>query len=147
VIGYGRKAYAGKRSAGASIPVTWLLPSILLVVLPVIALRVAAAMPISLKANWIMQMTQVRSEMAYRRAVRLSWLTMTVLPMELLAGAILLWTYPIWASWMHLALLPALGLLTVEICLITFVSDQKNCLTDGNNTLSQVSAGCLIAVP
>ena len=72
-------------------------------------------------------MTQVRPERAYRRAVRLSWLIMTVLPAELLAGAILLWTYPGRPSWMHLALLLALGLLAIEICLITFAKVPFAC--------------------
>jgi hypothetical protein len=126
VVGYGMTA-AGKASNGTAIPVTWLLASVLLVVLPVLALRVVAAMPISLQANWIMQMTQVRPGRSYRRAVRLSWLMMTVLPAVLLVGAVFLRRFTSGPAWMHLTLLLVLGLLTVELCLISFAKVPFAC--------------------
>jgi len=97
------------------------------VVLPVLALRVVAAMPISLQANWIMQMTQVRPGRSYRRAVRLSWLMMTVLPAVLLVGAVFLRRFTSGPAWMHLTLLLVLGLLTVELCLISFAKVPFAC--------------------
>jgi len=120
VIAYGSATSGDKGLAASGIPMTTLLASVLLIVLPVLALRVVAAMPISLKANWVMQMTQVRRECCYRRANRLCWLVLTVLPLELLLGAVFLCLYPQGPVWLHLGLLLALGLLTVEFCLITF---------------------------
>jgi hypothetical protein len=74
-----------------------------------------------------MQMTQVRRECCYRRANRLSWLVLTVLPLELLLGAVFLCLYPQGPVWLHLGLLLALGLLTVEVCLITFAKVPFAC--------------------
>ena len=127
VIGYGKATAGDKGLALTGIPVTSLLASVLLIVLPVLALRVVSAMPISLKANWVMQMTQVRPEYRYRRAARLSWLAMTVLPLGLAMGGVFLWVYPRSPVWLHLGFLLALGLLTVEICLITFAKVPFAC--------------------
>ena len=127
VIAYGRTTAGDMGLAVTGIPVTSLLASVLLMVLPVLALRVVAAMPISLRANWVMQMTQVRSEREYRRAARLSWLVMTVLPAELVVGGVFRWMYPRGAVWLHLGLLLALGLLTVEVCLVTFAKVPFAC--------------------
>jgi predicted Na+-dependent transporter len=93
----------------------------------VLVLRVVAAMPVSLKANWVMQMTQVRRERAYRRAVRVSWLMLAVAPVEMVVGAVFLWAYPRGVAWLHLALLLALGWLMVELCLTTFAKAPFAC--------------------
>jgi hypothetical protein len=127
VIAYGRATAGDRGLAATGIPTTSLLASVLLIVLPVLALRVVAAMPISLKANWVMQMTQVRREGCYRRANRLSWWVLTVLPLELAVGGVFLWVYPTGPVWLHLGLLLALGLLTVEVCLVSFAKVPFAC--------------------
>jgi hypothetical protein len=127
VIAFGTTANGERAVVEPGIPMTALLASTLLIVLPVIALRVVVAIPISLKANWVMQMTQVRSEYWYRRATRLSWLALTVLPMELVVGGVLVCFYPWRLVCMHLALLLALGVMTVELCLVTFTKVPFAC--------------------
>jgi hypothetical protein len=127
VIAYGRTTAGDRGLAATGIPITSLLASVLLIVLPVLALRMVAAMPISLKANWVMQMTQVRRERCYRRATRFSWLVMTVLPLELALGGVFLCVYPRGPVWLHLGLLLALGMLSVEVCLITFAKVPFAC--------------------
>jgi hypothetical protein len=127
VIAFAKTSAEDGYASAVGIPTTTLLASALLIVLPVIALRMVVAIPISLKANWVMQMTQVRPERCYRRATRVSWLLMTVLPLITVLGGLLLSLYPRRPASLHLGLLLALGLLTVELCLMTFAKVPFAC--------------------
>lgn len=120
VVAWGKTSADDAGRAATGIPVTALLASVLMMLLAVRALRVVVAMPITLKANWVMQLTQVRRERAYRRAVRVSWLVLTVMPVLVVAAGSLLMGYRQGPVWLHLALLLAIGVLAVEVCLATF---------------------------
>jgi hypothetical protein len=61
IIGYVNTTPAGLRSAKAAISTSFLFASILMMILTVAALRVVASIPISLPANWIIRITQVRA--------------------------------------------------------------------------------------
>jgi hypothetical protein len=120
VVAYGKTSEGDVGIATTGIPVTSLLASVLMMLLAVLALRSVAAMPISLKANWMVRLTQVRPEREYRRAVRVSWLVLTVTPVLMVVAGSFLVVYPPEPVLMHLALLLAIGVLAVEMCLATF---------------------------
>ena len=75
VVGYVKVTNRGFESTRETISNSFLFASILMMILTVLALRVVASLPISLSANWIIRVTQVRSASDYHRAIRWSWLT------------------------------------------------------------------------
>jgi hypothetical protein len=127
VVAYGKTSADDAGMVATGIPVTSLLASVLMMVLAVLALRVVVAMPITLKANWMVQLTQVRKERAYRAAVRVSWLMLTVLPVLTVVAGSFLVAYPRRPVWLHLALLLVIGILAVEVSLATFPKVPFTC--------------------
>jgi hypothetical protein len=119
-VGYIKTPFAGVTSTNSGISTVFLLASILMMILTILAIRVVASIPISLRANWILRVTQVRPARHYQRAVRFSWLALGVAPvLFLLAGAFLA-AYP-WRQVLgHLVTMLLLGLLLIELCLYTF---------------------------
>jgi hypothetical protein len=98
--------------------------STLMMVFSIVGARIAFALPITLRANWIFRMTEVRRPAGYLGAVRTAMLAVTVLPVSL-AFAIattFLWPrgWPIWSAITHIALLVLLGTILVEIALARF---------------------------
>ncbi len=75
VVGYVKATNRGLGSTRGTISNSFLFASILMMVLTVLALRVVASIPVSLSANWIIRVTQVRSARDYQRAIRCSWLS------------------------------------------------------------------------
>ncbi|WP_035347295.1 hypothetical protein [Edaphobacter aggregans] len=99
---------------------TFLLASVLTVSLTVLALRVVIAIPITLRANWIFRVTQVRQAHRYHRAVRVSLLLIGVAPALLALSTALFQGDPPPQIAGHLITMALLGILIVELCLLTF---------------------------
>jgi hypothetical protein len=119
LVGYLR---SGGRWAhgGGEISIAFLVASAVVMILPVMAIRVVAAMPISVGANWIFRVTQVRPARAYRDAVRWSWVMLSVAPAWVVVAVALLAMYPWRAVVEHLAVLFLLGVVLVELCVAGF---------------------------
>ena len=66
VVAYGKTSLGDAGIAISGIPVTSLLASVLMTILTVLAVRVVVALPISLPANWIFRVTQVRRRAGIR---------------------------------------------------------------------------------
>jgi hypothetical protein len=115
VVGYVKIILGGFGSASS-----FLLASIVLMVLAVVALRAVASVPISLRANWIIRITQIRPAGDYQRAVRFSWRALGVAPLLLAVAAFFFATYPWGPAFGHLMTMMCLGILLVELCLYTF---------------------------
>jgi hypothetical protein len=125
VLSYIKTPSAGAAKPGISI--TFLLASILIMVLTILAIRVVASIPISLRANWILRVTQVRPARQYQRAVRFSWLALGVAPILLLLAGSFLAAYP-WTQVLgHLVTMLFLGIVLVELCLYAFQKIPFTC--------------------
>ena len=111
-------AGAGMKASGMNTAV--LLAGILLMILAVLAIRVVASFPITLRANWIMRVTQLRQARSYQRAVRLSWILLGVLPVWLIVAASMFALYPWRPVVEHLVMMLLLGAILIEVCLYTF---------------------------
>ena len=126
VVGY-VTFFDGWGSAKTGISIAFLIASILMLVFVILGIRVVAAIPISLSANWIIRATQVRPSSAYRDAVRFSWIALGVTPVWFLVALLFLAT----SSWRpvleHLVVLYLLGTLLVELCLLTFPKVPFTC--------------------
>jgi hypothetical protein len=127
IIGYVNTTPAGLRSAKGTISNSLLFASILMMILTVAALRVVASIPISLPANWIIRITQVRAARDYQKSVRFSWLTLAVTPVLLVVIAFVLVIYPWRNAIEHFGMMLCLGILLVELCLFTFPKIPFTC--------------------
>jgi hypothetical protein len=127
VVGYVKATNRGFGSVGGTISNSFLFASMLMMILAVLALRVVASVPISLSANWIIRVTQVRSAADYRRAVRWSWVTLGVAPILVSMAAFLLAASPWRPALGHFCVMFWLGILLVEICLYTFSKIPFTC--------------------
>jgi hypothetical protein len=126
VLGFTHIRSNGRASSVTGISTSFLLATILTMTLSVLALRVVVAIPIALPANWIFRTTQSCHRMHYQRAVRLSWLVLVVAPV-LLVSCISL-SADCWPQILgHLLLLLLLGILLVELCLLSFHKISFTC--------------------
>jgi hypothetical protein len=119
VVGYVSTTHQGLRSTREVLSNSFLFASILMMILTVLVLRVVASIPISLPANWIIRVTQVRLARDYRKAIRWSWLILGVAPVLVLMTVFLLGMSPWRPALGHLGAMFWLGILLVEICLFT----------------------------
>jgi hypothetical protein len=127
VLGYGKVTSVGFRPARDAISSWFLFASMLMMILVVLALRVVASIPISLQANWIIRITQVRPAKDYQEGIRLSWLILGVTPVLLLITSFLIAAYPRWLALGHFSVMMWLGILVVEACLYTFSKIPFTC--------------------
>jgi hypothetical protein len=126
VIGYVNITRAGILSIGTTVSSSFLFASMLMMILVVMALRVVASIPISLQANWIIRITQVRGVRDYQKGVRFSWLALAVAPVSLVIAACLL-VYPWRPAVGHFTAMLGLGIFLVEVCLYTFPKIPFTC--------------------
>jgi len=122
----GAIANAANHSGPAESMLLW-SASILVMSLAVIGARVAFAIPFDLKANWIFQITAVRSGPDNLAAVRRVLYVVAVVPVWLLTAAICLMLWPSWQNAGHLAVLALTGFILVDICLIRFPKIPFTC--------------------
>jgi hypothetical protein len=115
VVGYVKIILGGFGPASS-----FLLTSIVLMILAAVALRAVSSIPISLRANWIIRITRIRPASDYQRAVRFSWMSFGVAPVLLIVAVFFLATYPWGLALGHFMTMMCLGILLVELCLCTF---------------------------
>jgi hypothetical protein len=98
--------------------------STLMMVFSIVGARIAFALPITLRANWVFRMTEVRRPGDYLGAVRTAMLAVTALPVSLAFAitAVFLWPreWPWWSAATHIASLGLLGTILVDIALGRF---------------------------
>ena len=126
-LGYVETPFGGLGLAKAGIDIAFLLASILMTILTILAIRVVASIPISLRANWIIRVTQVQPARAYQKAVRFSWLALGIAPVLLILAGSLLATNPWRPVLGHLVTMMLLGVLVVDLCLYTFQKIPFTC--------------------
>jgi hypothetical protein len=122
VVGYVKIILGGFGPASS-----FLLASIVLMILAVVALRAVSSIPISLRANWIIRITQIRPAGDYQRAVRFSWIALGVAPLLLAVATFFFATYPWRPALGHFMTMLCLGILLVELCLYTFPKVPFTC--------------------
>jgi hypothetical protein len=127
VVGYVKATNQGLGSMRGTISNSFLFASILMMVLTILTLRVVASIPISLSANWIIRITQVRSARDYHGAIRWSWLILGVAPVMASMVAFLLAASPWRPALGHFCVMFGLGILLVEVCLYSFPKIPFTC--------------------
>jgi hypothetical protein len=128
VVGYIDILSDAGRPKAAGISTPFLAASMLLMILTLLAIRVVASIPITLRAHWIIRVTQSRPANDYRKALRFSWMVLAVMPVMLVVAPLLLIErYPWRPAVGHLGILFALGVLLVEICIYSFPKIPFTC--------------------
>jgi hypothetical protein len=123
------KAPATRAIAGASSAVSppMLASTILLMLLSVIGMRIAFAMPLDLKANWIFRITPLQGGVPCLAARRRALLSLGVLPVWFGLMPLLFSLWPWRLAAVHLAILGLLGALVAEVCLQGFQKIPFTC--------------------
>lgn len=111
------------RSEGAGgwrLPVTqaFMMPTFAVMCLAVVGLRSTFALPVSLHANWVLQVTQLNPSQRYIAGARRALLLLSVAPAFGLAVLLGLGFRPWGHVAEHLAVLAAVGWILAELCLI-----------------------------
>jgi hypothetical protein len=120
ILGFIHTKFVQSGPASSGVNTTYLLASILTVSLTVLALRVVIAVPITLRANWIFRITQAKPSNEYHRATRLSLVLLGVVPVLLVLATAFFSHYPFRVIAGHLVTMALLGVVVVELCLLTF---------------------------
>jgi hypothetical protein len=120
ILGFIHTKFVQPATASSGLYTTYLLASILTITLTILALRVVIAIPITLRANWIFRVTQGRPSHEYHRATRLSLVFLGVVPALLALSTALFRHYPTQLVFGHLLTMALLGVVIVELCLLTF---------------------------
>jgi hypothetical protein len=100
-------------------PGPYLAASFLALCFAMLGLRLVVSIPIALRANWIFQLTQIHTPAVYLRAIRCTLLGLSILPIWLLVSVMMLWQFPVWATLVHLLALLIVGLVLVDIPLLS----------------------------
>jgi hypothetical protein len=102
------------------LPTSFLIASFIMMSLAVMGLRAVFSLPISLNANWVLRITQLRPTGKYIEATRATLLVFSVFPMVITAILLSLNYRPRLHVAQHLVILAIFGCLLVEIALINF---------------------------
>lgn len=116
-------------STPAPIPISpdLLIPTLLIMCFSVIGLRNVFPLPISVTANWVLRITQLRPTESYIAATRLSMILLAVTPAWLIS-ALLSIPYRPWTHVaQHLLVLALLGVIFAELSLIGFYKVPFTC--------------------
>ncbi|MEZ5404140.1 MAG: serine hydrolase domain-containing protein [Bryobacteraceae bacterium] len=123
-----------------------LVASILVLCASVIGIRVAASLPVELRANWIFRMTTGEGGHAVPRAVRRTMYALGIGPVALLAATVFFVIWPVWAAAVHLVALSLLGIVLVEISLASFPKIPFTCSYQPGKSGFNIAALAYVAV-
>lgn len=97
-----------------------LMATVLVMLSAIVGIRVAFAMPIDLRANWIFRLMPLAGGKQYLKASRRSLYALAMAPAWCLSAAAVLSLWPWRQAAEHLALLALVGLIVIEGMLISF---------------------------
>jgi hypothetical protein len=123
-----------------------LVASIVMLCFAIVGLRVVFALPYSLRANWIFQITMIRRPQEYLRAVRRALLSLGVFPVWLASAAIFFYAWPARHAAGHLIVLALLGVILVDICLRSFPKIPFTCSYLPGKADIHVTSGAYVLV-
>jgi hypothetical protein len=96
----------------------FMMPTLAMMCLAIVGLRSIFSLPVSLKANWVLQVTQLRPSEEYIAATRRALLVMSTGPVWVVVAALSLCFRPWHAALEHLTILGLVGWILTEASLI-----------------------------
>jgi len=112
-----RKADESASNLGELVHLGPLCSTILIMLLCVLGIRVVFSLPMDMRANWIFRITPFPAGPGCMAARRRALYSLSVVPVCLVAGALLFSIWPWQAAAKHLAALILLGSILAELCL------------------------------
>jgi hypothetical protein len=103
-------------SPAMQLTVPLLAASILMLCVTVCAIRIVSAIPLTLRANWIFRITELRGVPEYMAAIRRTLVALGVVPVWLGITTLFFYIAPGRFAVEHLLLLAILGAVLVELC-------------------------------
>lgn len=132
-------------SAGDAVNVSFFVASIWILCFAIMAVRLVISMPLTLRANWIFRMTEIRRVTAYVSAIRRALLVLAMVPVWLFLSILFLLRWPTWQIAGHLVLLGLVGIVVVELSLYGFHKLPFTCsYLPGQSKVHFVFWGCLL---
>jgi len=107
-------------SAPERVSLGLIIPTMVMMSFAVVGLRGVFSLPISLKANWVLRVTQLRPTGAYIAATRRSLQLFGMLPILGVSAAMSYHFRPLTQAYRHLGFLAIFGCILVELCLVHF---------------------------
>jgi hypothetical protein len=101
--------------------------SVMMIVLAAVGTRVAFALPLDLRANWIFRVIGVPGGLESRAASRRAMLLLSVAPVWLATALVCLTLWPGRQNAAHLVVLGLLGLMLADVCLMRFQKVPFTC--------------------
>ncbi len=98
----------------------FLAVSILMMCVAAAAVRVVFALPITLRANWIYRITEIRSVTLYTNALRRTFVLLVIAPVWTIFAALFLTIWPWKLAVSHLACLGLFGITLCELAIYRF---------------------------
>jgi hypothetical protein len=118
--------------------------SIMMMVLAAVGTRVAFALPLDLRANWIFRIIGVRGGLESLAASRRALILLSVAPVWLVTAVVCLWLWPGRQNAAHLVVLGFLGLILADVCLLRFQKIPFTCsYLPGKSRVHMVFLGAL----
>jgi hypothetical protein len=114
-------------SPSAIVSAPLLAASILMLFIAIAGIRIVAALPIALHANWIFRLTELHTPSAYLAASRRALLALGLSPVWLGSCALFFCLWPWRLAIEHLLVLGLLGMILVEFCLQAFQKIPFTC--------------------
>jgi hypothetical protein len=131
VLAYAFAIVAGQSGSQNPVPTLvgppLLAVSLLMMCVTVGGVRIVAPMPITLPANWIFRITELRAPSVYLDATRWSFITLGALPAWLASCIVFLPNWPLRLARAHLFVFGLFGLVLVELCMLGFTKIPFAC--------------------
>jgi len=132
-------------AAGDAVNVSFLVASIWVMCFAVMAVRLVISLPLTLRANWIFRMTEIRGVTAYLSAIRRAFFVLAAIPAWLLMATLFLLRWPTRQIAGHLLLLALGGMIVVELSLYGFHKLPFTCsYLPGQSKVHVVVWGCIL---
>jgi hypothetical protein len=132
-------------ASGDAVDVSFFVASIWVMCFAIMGVRLVISMPLTLRANWIFRMTEIRGAAAYLSAIRRAFFVLAAIPAWLLMATLFLLRWPTWRIAGHLFLLALVGMIVVELSLYGFNKLPFTCsYLPGQSKVHVVFWGCLL---
>lgn len=132
-------------AAGDAVNVSFFVASIWVMCFAIMAVRLVISMPLTLRANWVFRMTEIRGVSDYLSAIRRAFFVLAAIPAWLLMAALFLLRWPTWRIAGHLFLLALAGIIVVELSVYGFHKLPFTCsYLPGQSKVLFVFWGCLL---
>lgn len=123
------------------------MPTVLMLAFAILGFRSVFSIPVSLNANWVLRITQLRPSEDYIAATRRTLLLLSVVPACVIAALLSLRYRPWTHVGVHLVILALMGTLIVDLSLIGFFKVPFTCsYMPGKSNFQLVFWGCMAAL-